>query len=61
MPTFSSQARPSKIIKETGYVKRTPNKWIKALQIYNRNSDEWCIPRKDTEEYTVIKRIMDRM
>lgn len=36
------------------------NRWIKALKEYNEGQDEWCIPRKNTNEHREVLRIMNR-
>lgn len=33
-------------------------KWIEALRIFNEGSSKWCIPRKDSSDYLIVKEIM---
>lgn len=34
------------------------NSWIKALKIFNKNKNEWCVPKKGTTEYNEVKKII---
>lgn len=33
-------------------------KWIEALKLFNEGSSKWCIPRKDSSDYLIVKEIM---
>jgi len=33
-------------------------KYIDALKVYNKDKDKWCMPKKGTEDYLKIKKIM---
>ena len=33
------------------------NKWIEALKIFNRNKNEWCVPKKGTEAYDEVSKL----
>lgn len=36
--------------------------WISALKEYNnKKGGSWCVPKKDTNEYNEVKKIMDRL
>lgn len=35
------------------------NKWIEALKIYNQGR-KWCVPKKGTKEYEIVKKIMEK-
>jgi len=36
--------------------------WITALKEYNnKKGGSWCVPKKDTNEYNEVKKIMDRL
>ena len=45
---------------EGGINKRTGNKWIEALKIYNKGR-KWCVPQKDSAEYKKVKKIMEKL
>lgn len=34
------------------------NLWLRALKVYNKNNDDFCIPRKGSGAYTTIKTLM---
>lgn len=36
-----------------------PKTWIEALKEYNKDSDNWCIPKKGTKSFERIQRIMN--
>ncbi len=37
-----------------------PNYWFKALKDFNKNNkEEWCIPRKNTEDYLKVQEKAD--
>ena len=33
--------------------------WMQALKIWNKDHGQWCIPRKDTNEYKEVIKIMN--
>jgi hypothetical protein len=35
-----------------------PNKWIRALKIFNKNKPKWVVPKKGTKEHKQVKKIM---
>lgn len=40
--------------------KRPPSSWMKALKEFNTSKGgSWCIPKKDSEEYLEVKKIME--
>ena len=36
-------------------------KYIDALKKYNEGSDKWCMPRKGSEDYLKIMKIMNKI
>jgi hypothetical protein len=36
-------------------------KYIEALKKYNEGSDKWCMPRKNSEDYLKIMKIMKKI
>lgn len=34
--------------------------WINALRAYNKDSPAWCIPRKGTDMYAEVRKIMEK-
>jgi hypothetical protein len=42
--------------------KRPPSSWMKALKEFNTSKGgSWSIPKKDSEEYLEVKKIMERL
>ena len=40
--------------------KRPPSIWMKALKEFNTSKGgSWCIPKKDSEDYLKVKKIME--
>jgi hypothetical protein len=40
--------------------KRPPSVWMKALKEFNTSKGgSWCIPKKDSEDYLKVKKIME--
>lgn len=37
------------------------NNWIRALKKFNKNKDEWCIPKKGSKEYNEVKAIANKL
>jgi hypothetical protein len=35
--------------------KRAKRTWLQALKAWNKNQDEWTIPKKGTKEYREVK------
>jgi len=48
-------------VKNTDSKIRMPSFWIAALKEHNASSGTWCVPKKGTDGYLAVKRIMDRM
>lgn len=40
---------------------RKNNTWIQALREFNKNKDNWCIPRKGTKDHNQVKQINDKL
>ena len=38
-----------------------PNYWIEALKTYNKDKSQWCLPKRDTEEYKKVVEIMNKL
>lgn len=33
--------------------------WINALKLWNQNKKKWCIPKKGTDDYNQVKKLMN--
>jgi hypothetical protein len=38
-----------------------PSIWITALKEYNSNKKTWCVPKKDSQDYNEVKKIMEKL
>ena len=38
-----------------------PSVWITALKEYNSNKKTWCVPKKDSQDYNEVKKIMEKI
>lgn len=54
-------ARVNRLVQGEGKKSRRENKWMTALQIYNKNQNKWCFPKKNTKEYEKVMKIMEKL
>jgi hypothetical protein len=40
---------------------KTKSTWIKAISVFNRGKDSYCIPRKNTNDYHKVKKIQQKI
>ncbi len=41
--------------------KTKPNKWIRALKIFNKGKPKYIVPKKGTKEYKEVRKIMEKL